>query len=165
MKLLKKILLGLLIVFIVIQFIRPAKNKSLQIMETDITKMINVPENVLGILKNSCYDCHSNNTRYPWYVNIQPLGWLMANHIKDGKADLNFSEFGTYSKRKQANKLRAIAESIKEGSMPISSYTIMHADAKLNEENKKLIMDWVSHTKDSMEIKNQQCLKQQVKQQ
>lgn len=116
--------------------------------------MINVPENVLGILKNSCYDCHSNNTRYPWYVNIQPLGWLMANHIKDGKADLNFSEFGTYSKRKQANKLRAIAESIKEGSMPISSYTIMHAEAKLNEENKKLIMDWVSHTKDSMEIKN-----------
>ena len=154
MPLLKKILLGLLIVFIVIQFIRPAKNKSTQIAETDITKMINVPGNVLGILENSCYDCHSNKTRYPWYVNIQPMGWLLASHIKEGKANLNFSEFGAYSKRKQSNKLRAIAKSVNDGSMPISSYTIMHTDAKLSEENKKLITDWVAHTRDSMEVKN-----------
>lgn len=154
MRLYKKILLGLLIVFIAIQFIQPAHNKSEQMLETDITKTINVPDKVLDVFKNSCYDCHSNNTRYPWYVYIQPMGWIMANHIKDGKKDLNFSEFGAYSKRKQANKLRAIAQSIKEGSMPISSYTIMHTDAKLSEENKKLITDWVSITKDSMEAKN-----------
>lgn len=154
MRLFKKILLALLIVFIAIQFIQPAHNKSDQMLETDITKTINVSDKVLDIFKNSCYDCHSNNTRYPWYVNIQPMGWVMANHIKNGKQNLNFSEFGTYSKRKQANKLRAIAESIKDGSMPISSYTIMHTDAKLSEEDKKLITDWVSKTKDSMEVKN-----------
>lgn len=144
----------ILIVFITIQFIRPAKNKSGQILPADITKTINVPDKVLGILKNSCYDCHSNDTRYPWYINIQPMGWVMANHIKDGKADLNFSEFGTYSKRKQANKLRAVSKSINEGSMPISSYTIMHTDSKLNEENKKLITVWVTTTRDSLTIKN-----------
>ncbi len=153
MKLIKKILWGLLIVFIVIQFIRPAHNKSTGLLETDVTKMIAVPENVLGILKNSCYDCHSNNTRYPWYVNIQPMGWIMANHIKEGKQNLNFSEFGNYSKRKQGNKLRATAESIKDGSMPISSYTILHTDGKLSEENKKLITDWALQAKDSLEKK------------
>lgn len=123
-------------------------------LPSDITRTLNVPDNVLNVFKNSCNDCHSNNTRYPWYVNIQPMGWLMTNHIKDGKANLNFSEFGTYSKRKQANKLRAIAKSINDGSMPISSYTIMHTDAKLNSEDKKMISDWVSNARDSMEVKN-----------
>ncbi|MEO6404063.1 MAG: heme-binding domain-containing protein [Ferruginibacter sp.] len=154
MKLYKKILLGLLLIFILIQFIRPSKNSSSEMLPSDITRTLNVPDNVLNVFKNSCNDCHSNNTRYPWYVNIQPMGWLMANHIKDGKANLNFSEFGTYSKRKQANKLRAIAKSINDGSMPISSYTIMHTDAKLNSEDKKMISDWVSNARDSMEVKN-----------
>ena len=81
------------------------------------------------------------------------MGWIMANHIKTGKANLNFSEFGTYSKRKQANKLRSLAETINDGSMPISSYTIMHTDAKLSEENKKLITGWVAKTKDSLSLK------------
>jgi len=153
MKVLKKILLGLFIVFIVIQFIRPARNQSGQVLSTDITKTINIPDKILDVFKNSCYDCHSNDTRYPWYVNIQPMGWFMANHIKKGKTNLNFSEFGTYSKRKQANKLRAISKSVNDGSMPISSYTIMHTDAKLSEENKKLITEWTSNTKDTLEKK------------
>ena len=150
MKILKKILLGLFIVFIVIQFIRPAHNISGQVLPTDITKTINVPDKILDVFKNSCYDCHSNDTRYPWYINIQPMGWIMADHIKTGKANLNFSEFGSYSKRKQANKLRSLAETINDGSMPISSYTIMHTDAKLSEENKKLITDWALQAKDSL---------------
>ena len=152
MKLYRKILLGLLLVFIVIQFIRPIKNSGGEILATDITRTIEVPDNVLNVFKKSCYDCHSNDTRYPWYVNIQPMGWIMANHVKDGKLNLNFSEFGTYSKRKQANKLRAISKSINDSSMPISSYTIMHTDAKLSEENKKMISDWVSSARDSMEV-------------
>ena len=154
MKILKKILWGLVIVFIVIQFIRPARNTNGQVSPIDITKTITVPDKILDIFKNSCYDCHSNDTRYPWYINIQPMGWIMADHIKEGKTNLNFSEFGTYSKRKQANKLRSLAETINDGSMPISSYTIMHTDAKLSEENKKLITDWVAKTRDSLSMKN-----------
>lgn len=154
MKLYKKILLALLIVFIAIQFIQPAHNISGQVLPTDITKTVKVPENVLNIFKNACYDCHSNNTRYPWYVYIQPMGWMMARHIKNGKDNLNFSDFGSYSQRKQANKLRAIETSIKEGSMPLSSYTIMHTDAKLSAENKKLITDWASNAKDSLTKNN-----------
>ena len=154
MRLFKKILLIILIVFIAIQFIRPARNISGQALPTDITKTVNIPDKVLDVLKNSCYDCHSNNTRYPWYVNIQPFGWVLASHIKNGKENLNFSEFGTYSKRKQANKLRSIGKRIKDGTMPLPSYTFIHTDAKLSSENKKLITDWVANTKDSIDKNN-----------
>lgn len=151
MRILKKIILTLSVIFIVIQFIRPARNISGQVLPADITKTLAVPDKVLGILKNSCYDCHSNNTRYPWYVNIQPMGWMMARHIKKGKANLNFSEFGDYSQRKQANKLRAISMSVLESSMPIASYTIMHTDAKLSADDKKIISKWATGIKDSLD--------------
>ena len=154
MRLFKKILLIILIVFIAIQFIQPARNTSGQVLPTDITKTVNIPDKVLDVFKNSCYDCHSNNTRYPWYINIQPMGWVMARHVKNGKENFNFSEFGAYSKRKQANKLKSIKLSIKEGSMPLPSYTIMHTDAKLSKANKKLITDWATKTKDSIDAKN-----------
>ena len=150
MKWFKKIIVTILILFIAIQFIQPARNKNGQVLPNDITKTLNVPDKVLNIFKISCYDCHSNNTSYPWYVNIQPMGWMMAKHIKNGKENLNFNEFGTYSKRKKSNKLRAIETSIKDGSMPLSSYTIIHMDAKLSSENKKLITDWASNIKDNL---------------
>lgn len=150
MKIFTKILLITFIVFAAIQFVRPARNNSSEELATDITKTIHVPDDVLNILKNSCYDCHTNNSRYPWYANIQPVGWMMAKHIKAGKADLNLSEFGTYSGRKQANKLRVIESSIRDRSMPIKNYTMMHRDATLSNEDKDLITKWVSLTRDSL---------------
>ncbi len=146
----KKILLVLLILFMAIQILQPTHNSGGQVLPTDITKTVNIPDNVLGILKTSCYDCHSNNTRYPWYVYIQPLGWIMARHIKEGKINLNFSDFGSYSKRRQVTKLRAIQTSITDGSMPLSSYTIMHAYAKLSAVDVKLITEWTSIASDSL---------------
>jgi len=150
----KKIVAAIVIVFIAIQFIQPGRNKSDQLLAADITKTVGLPENVKAVFKKSCNDCHSNNTSYPMYVNIQPLGWLMANHVKNGKENLNFSEFGTYSKRKQFNKLRAIATSIKDGSMPLESYTMMHNDARLSKENKETIINWISKIKDSLSAGN-----------
>src|SRR6187455_2212154 len=99
MRRLKKILLGLLIVLALIQFIQPDRNRSNEILSTDLAKKINVPEDVQKVLEIACYDCHSNNTSYPWYSRVQPVGWLQAKHIKQGKAELNFSEFGSYSPR------------------------------------------------------------------
>ena len=151
MSLLKKILLTVLVVSIVIQFIQPAINIDGQLLQTDITKQISVPSDVQSILKASCYDCHSNNTKYPWYANIQPMGWILAKHIKEGKADLNFDDFGNYITRRQSSKLKAIANSVKDGSMPLSSYTLMHSDAKLDDNKKQRIIDWALETKDSLE--------------
>ena len=150
----KKILLGLLIVVIAIQFIQPARNKNGQVIATDISKIYSLPQSVQATLKTACYDCHSNNTNYPWYTNIQPVGWMMARHIKEGKEELNFSEFGSYSERRQLSKLRSIENSIKDGSMPISSYTIIHKNARLTKEEKAQIIDWAKIIRDSLANKN-----------
>ena len=151
MRILKKILLVLLIGFIAIQFIQPVRNKSVQVLPTDISKTVSVPENVKQILRTSCYDCHSNNTNYPWYNYMQPTAWILANHIKHGKKDLNFSEFGSYSIRKQQSKFKSIASQIKDGEMPLASYTLIHRNARLTTEQKKLIIDWAQNAKDSLD--------------
>ena len=146
----KKIFSALMFLFMAMQFIRPVRNRTSEVNEADLIKYFNVPEKIAGNLKTSCYDCHSNNTRYPWYINIQPAGWLLAKHIKDGKAELNFNEFANYPKRRQLSKLKAMQNSIKDGSMPLSSYTLFHRDAKLSKESKVLILDWTSKTIDSL---------------
>lgn len=149
----KKILFAVLLLFIAIQFIRPERNSSSAVQASDMLTQFNTPANVAGIIKSSCYDCHSNNTRYPWYMNIQPMGWMMAKHIKDGKENLNFSEFATYSKRRQLSKLKSVQNSIKDGSMPLSSYTLIHMDAKLSNDARTLIIGWVAKAKDSLQNK------------
>src|SRR5690606_25714635 len=110
----KKILYGLLIVFIVMQFIRPEKNISEIPSSNDIRVHHPLPADVQSILKRACYDCHSNNTHYPWYTNIQPIGWWMQDHVNEGKSELNFSEFGTYTAKKADHKLEEVIEMVEE---------------------------------------------------
>ena len=148
----KKILIFLTISFLAIQFMQPAHNSDPRLLPIDLTRTVQVPGQVLDILKRSCYDCHSNQSRYPWYINVQPIGWVMAAHIRDGKDNLNFSEFGAYSKRKQANKLRAIVSSISDGLMPLSSYTLVHMEARLGKQERDAITEWSARTKDSLMV-------------
>lgn len=151
MKRLLTIFLGiLLLAFILIQFY-PASNNNLQsgINHKDITVHHLVPNSVQQILKTSCYDCHSNNTRYPWYAKIQPVSLWLGDHVKDGKAELNFSEFGTYSLSRQYHKLEEINGQVKAGEMPLSSYTLIHRNAKLGPEQKFVIATWVGELRDS----------------
>ena len=152
----KKILLVILIIIITIQFIQPAGNKSVEVLPTDISRIYTVPGNVQAILKRSCYDCHSNNTIYPWYSRIQPAGWWLASHIKRGKEELNFSEFGSYSSRRRRSKLFSIYKSVEDGTMPLPSYILMHTNSKLSKADRTVIINWASKTKDSvsLEIKN-----------
>ncbi|MFX1705706.1 heme-binding domain-containing protein [Chitinophaga sp. CC14] len=149
------ILLFALIIFLLMQFFRPAKNQNnIQDSPDAITHLYTVPADVQTILKNACYDCHSNNTRYPWYVNIQPVGWLMAGHIKNGKKELNFDEYGTYSSKRQRNKLKRMKEQVSEGKMPLGSYTLIHEDARLTTDQKNLISNWIDSTLNVKEITN-----------
>jgi hypothetical protein len=154
MKILKRILLLLLVViFIIIQFIRPSRNSSEVKPTNEITAAFVVPKDVQDILRTSCYDCHSNNTRYPWYVNIQPIGWFMDGHIKEAKRKMNFSEFATYPLRRQYNKFNDIIENVSDGEMPLSSYLLIHMDAKLSDTQKKKLIDWANAMRDSMQAK------------
>ena len=149
-KFLKRFFLLLLLVFIVIQFFRPAKNIADGISANDITKIYAVPQDVQAVLKTSCYDCHSNNTYYPWYNNIQPVAWWLADHVNEGKRELNFSEFASYRIGRQYRKLEEINEQVKEGEMPLESYTLIHGDAKLNEQQKLSLASWVTTLRDSI---------------
>lgn len=148
----RKVLLTALFVLIFIQFFRPSKNTDATIQAHSIDKVYNVPQNVGKILQNACYDCHSNNTKYPWYVNIQPIAWWMDDHIKNGKRELNFSEFGSYTLKKQDHKLEEITEQIVD-EMPLASYTIVHRDAKLTAVQKKVLNDWVNELRKEIQSK------------
>lgn len=150
---LKRIFQILLITFIAIQFIRPAKNKAEVPTKNDISTLYPVPENVQTVLKTSCYDCHSNNTYYPWYAKIQPVAWWMDDHVIEGKKHLNFSEFTTYSLRRQYHKLEEVDEMVRKGEMPHYKYLWMHKNAKINEDQKATIYTWVNATMDSMKAK------------
>jgi hypothetical protein len=148
----KKILLISGILLIALQFIRPVHNKSILVLTIDISKVIAIPDTVLALLKDACYDCHSNNTDYPWYYNIQPIDWLMAYHIKKAKKELNFSEFGAYSQRRQLSKLDGIANSIRDNIMPLKSYQIMHKSAQLSTYEKSLLISWAQHSIDTLTV-------------
>jgi len=151
---LKRIFQVLLLAFIVIQFIRPEKNKAEGISKNDISTLYPVPANVQAVFKTSCYDCHSNNTYYPWYAKIQPVYWWLNNHIEDGKKHMNFSEFASYSLRKQYHKLEETEEMVKKGEMPLDSYLWIHKNAKLSEDQKAIIYSWVNATMDSMKARH-----------
>ncbi len=150
MKYIWLILVFLLIVFVGIQFIPTKLNQSNARSTDDITTVYRVPDTIQHILKTSCYDCHSNNTDYPWYNKIQPVRWLLQQHIEGGKAELNFSEFGSYSKRRQKSKLKSMLSQIKDNEMPLWSYTIIHQNAKITKKEKSKLIKWITELKDSL---------------
>jgi len=140
----KKIFIGLLIVLVIIQFIHPAKNKSTTSQPNDIAVTMNVPDDVSIILRKACYDCHSNNTNYPWYATIQPVAWWLNDHIAEGKDELNFSEFGSYKMKRKIKKFNEIAGEVTEGEMPLNSYTWIHKEAVLSKEEKNTLINWAN---------------------
>ncbi|WP_027392772.1 heme-binding domain-containing protein [Aquimarina latercula] len=150
MKFLKIIAWVALIALIVIQFFPVDKNESYTTLETDFMMVNKVPLDIENQLKVSCYDCHSNNTAYPWYSKIQPAAWFLENHIKEGKAELNFNEWSNYSDRRKRSKLRSIIKQIENGEMPMDSYTLIHKDAILSENDKKVVIDFIAKLKDSL---------------
>ena len=143
----KNMLTVLLLLFIGIQFIDVKKNISQDRSANAIENYEEVPAKALSILKTSCYDCHSNNTIYPSYSKVQPVKWWLADHVNSGKRHLNFDEFNSYSREKKLEKLDEIVETVKEGEMPLASYTVIHQDAKLSASDISEIEKWVNETR------------------
>ena len=141
----------LLIALVVIQFFRPAKNLEASVSAHHISTRFTIPADVNIILEKACNDCHTNNTRYPWYYNIQPVGMWMNNHVVEGKEHLNFSEYTNKRLRYQYHKMEEVIEQVKEGQMPIESYTWTHKDALLTEDEKAKLTGWAQSVINSME--------------
>jgi hypothetical protein len=140
---LRKILVLLLVALVIIQFFRPEKNDSPE-TEYALSTKYEIAGSVNQIMANACYDCHSNKTNYPWYANIQPIGWWLNNHVKEGKGELNFSDFTRLSIARQNHKFEEIIETVEEGEMPLPSYTWlgMHPEANLTEPQRTEIINW-----------------------
>jgi len=135
-------LVSVVAALILIQFIRPGKNLGEPDPETDFIRVSQVPDTLASVFLNSCYDCHSNNTFYPWYSNLAPFSWYLNRHIEEGKAHLNFSSWGIMDKAQKITELDQICEEITNETMPLNSYLWIHHSSKLSEHDIQAICEW-----------------------
>lgn len=138
----KLIFLVLLTVLFLIQLARPQKNISYTPAGQVFVDTFKVSKQINAILATSCYDCHSNNTNYPWYSEIQPMAWILDKHIKEGKEKLNFDDLPPYGSRRLNSRFTQITNQIEQNKMPLDSYLWMHEDARLSVEDKQLLLDY-----------------------
>ncbi|GAB3359501.1 hypothetical protein GCM10027566_24930 [Arachidicoccus ginsenosidivorans] len=146
----KAIILGVLGAFIIIQFFRPDRNQTGQVSDQSMMRLYHPPDSITHIIKQSCMNCHSNNTEYPWYADVQPSGWWLDYHIRKGKEEVNLDEFAGYSDRRKLSKLRSMKSQVRDGDMPLRSYTWMHKDARLSDAQKTQLISWLDKTIDSL---------------
>jgi Haem-binding domain len=142
MKAVKIVLLALAVIFIAIQFIPGGLPENKPEDERSLVHSDLVTENVMTQLRTSCFDCHSNQTSFPWYSKLAPTSWWLAGHINDGKSHLNFSEWEDNSRREKIGLLEEIKGEVDAGKMPLKSYLIVHRDARLNAEEVAALVKW-----------------------
>jgi hypothetical protein len=145
----------MIVVIIAIQLIRPERTNPIADPQLAVDRQMSLPPSVLAILQRSCFDCHSNQTRWPWYSNIAPVSWLVAKDVRDGRRHLNFSEWGSYNQKRRASKLGDIADEVDRGDMPDSKYLIIHRDAVLSAADKDIVLAWAGQAADSLKALNE----------
>lgn len=133
---LKYILIVVVIILIGIQFIPVERTNP------PVTSEITAPPEVKKILKESCYDCHSNETEWPWYSYVAPVSFFVANDVNHGREHFNLSEWNIIKPEDRVKVKEEMWEEVEEGEMPLSSYEIMHPDAELTKREKKILKDW-----------------------
>ncbi|WP_054851429.1 heme-binding domain-containing protein [Olleya sp. ITB9] len=147
MKILKKLGLLILILFVIAQFFSPEKNEgNTEDLTAFLTETKPSPE-VQKILETTCFDCHSSHTNYPWYDKITPVNYWLAEHVEDGRKHLDFSKWSDYSVKRKDHKFEEIAEEVEEHKMPLPSYTWTHSEANLTQDQIKAIVDWVNQVR------------------
>ena len=143
-KILKIAVVVLVVAFVVAQFIRPNFSNPPIVPGETLEDSTAVPAEVQMIMSQSCNDCHSNKTLYPWYSQVTPFNWFLAGHIEEGRGELNFSVWKTYDAKKKIHKLEEVCEMLEGRAMPLPSYLWIHRDAILNGEQSKMICDWAT---------------------
>jgi hypothetical protein len=144
----KKIVIISIVLLVLIQFIRIDRTTPPTDSSNDYMNLSNATTEISNIIKNSCYDCHSYETNYPWYSNVAPISWMLKSHINEGREHLNFSDWGNYSSEIKIALQKECAHELEENQMPLKSYTIIHSKAKLSNENKELLIKWLNRKTD-----------------
>lgn len=137
-----KIIKILLVVFIAMQAFRIDKTNPQAAKELDFISINKPSKDIAKVLKASCYDCHSNESTYPWYSNVAPVSWFLKHHIDEAREELNFSEWGNFSEKRKAKKLEEITEEVEEGEMPMTSYLLMHSEAKMSDVQREAFVTY-----------------------
>lgn len=146
-----KILIAILgVALLAVQFVRPAKNRPQAPAGSGIESGFPVPVHVMQIFRRSCYDCHSDSTVYPWYAEIQPIGWWLNSHIEQGKRRIDFDRFAVYRPLRQYGKFKDIVEELQQDDMPLGSYLFIHRYARLTPDEKEEVIHWSGAMMDSM---------------
>ena len=139
---LKKLGIILLAIFILLQFLPTDRSVEERDPALSLFNSHDVPEEAAQLLKHACNDCHSDYTKYPWYSSIQPVGRWMQGHIDHAREKLNFSDWNSYSEKRKNHKIEECIEEIKAGSMPVTSYKLMHSNARLNDDEKQILLNF-----------------------
>jgi len=139
-KILRWLLLGIVLALIVAQFV-PVERTNPPVEEE-----VPAPANVRAMLRRACYDCHSNETRWPWYSHVAPVSWLVAHDVHEARKHLNFSTWNQYNAKRQARKLNEVWEEVDEGEMPLWYYLAIHRDAVLSDADRALLREWATAT-------------------
>ena len=130
------------IVFLLMQFVRPDRTNPAVDPSVELHAVVEVSAPVSSLLRAACYDCHSNETVWPWYAHVAPSSWFLTKHVNEGRRHLNFSDWGNYPPSKADHKLEEVIEYVEDGKMPLSSYTPLHPEAKLSDEQRVEIIEW-----------------------
>ncbi len=138
----KRIGLGLVVILIVLQFFQPDRDQTPVDPELDLLTVASPPDQIADLIRNACYDCHSNQTDYPWYDKISPVSWYLHQHIKKGREELNFSEYGSLEQASKIRLLDEFYEVLEDGDMPLRSYTLIHREARLSAEEIDELCSW-----------------------
>lgn len=141
---------GAIVALVAIQFIPMTRNNGNINGANDITQVVEVSDEIAAILNTSCMDCHSNHTNYPWYSKIQPVGFWLNHHVDEGIRELNFSEFATYTKKRQLHKLEETIEMLEKKEMPLGSYTLVHKEAKLSDTQTMALITWARDSRNTI---------------
>ena len=153
---LKYIFYFFVVLFLGIQFFIPEKNIGEVNPKGSFENEIDTPVEIKKMLSNACYDCHSNNTQYPWYASVAPMSWYVSGHVEDGKASLNFSEWSSYSQEEKQKKLDKNADLVRRRWMPMHEYLGQHPEALMTNEEVEKLADWFANIKLGLEPK--QCI-------
>ena len=148
----KKIILVIIVIIVIAQFFGPEKNQGDLSSINPFLEETNPPENVKAILKESCYDCHTDHTRYPWYNNITPVNYWLAIHVEDGKKHLNFSNWENMPVKRKDHKFEELIEMVEDKEMPLNSYTWIHTEAKLSDEQIKEVVGWAKKVRENYSL-------------
>ncbi len=145
-----KLFIALFAVFVIIQFIPANLPVVVKQNKDDLIATTDVPADIVQKLKTSCYDCHSNETNYPWYSYVAPVSFLVSRDTREGRRKLNFSIWNNLSKVKKAKYLDNINDEITEGEMPMEIYTFLHSGSKLSEKDREAIAAWADNYAESL---------------